>query len=333
MRLVSAALARLRLDPYIAAILLTVGIAALIPCRGGTATVLDQAVAVAITLVFFLYGVKVPTRQALESLRHWRLHLVIVLLTFGVFPVLALAGLLLVPSVLDPRLYGGVAFLCVLPSTVQSSITLTAIARGNEAAAICGASLSSMLGVVLTPLLAAALISAEGGGVSARSIGDIMLRLLLPFVLGQLAQRWIGPRVRARSKQLSLFDRGVILMVIYTAFSQGIVTGVWRRLEPERFAPLLAVIAILLAVALGAAHLLSRRFSGPDRVAILFCGSQKSLASGLPMASVLFADSAVGLMVLPLMLYHQLQLLVCSWLAQRFAGRADPATEPAVATA
>lgn len=318
-----------RLDPYIATILLTVGLATLVPCRGGTATALDQVVTVAITMVFFLYGVKVPTGQALESLRHWRLHLVTVLLTFGVFPVLALAGSLLVPVVLDSRLYAGVAFLCVLPSTVQSSITLTSMARGNEAAAICSASLSSLLGVVLTPLLVTLLISVEGEGLSALSLWDITVRLLLPFLAGQVAQRWIGRRVRARSGLLGLFDRGVILLMIYTAFSRGIVGGVWHRLEPAQLAPLLFVIAALLAVALVGARAATRAFgfSRADRVTVLFCGSQKSLAMGLPMATVLFADSTVGIMVLPLMLYHQLQLLVCSWLAQRFAARTGP--EPA----
>jgi solute carrier family 10 (sodium/bile acid cotransporter), member 7 len=319
-RFVSRVLARLRLDPYIAAILLTVGVATLIPCRGRAATALDQVVTVAIAVVFFLYGVKVPTGQAVQSLRHWRLHLVTVLLTFVAFPVLALAGWLLVPSVLDPRLYAGVVFLCVLPSTVQSSVALTAIARGNEAAAICSASLSSLLGVVLTPVLTAVLISAEGAGLSGKSLGDIALRLLLPFLLGQVAQRRIGRRVRAHTRQLSLLDRGVILLMVYLAFSRGLVTGVWHRLEPAKFVPLLIVIAALLAVALGGAASLSRAFgfTRDDRVTVLFCGSQKSLAMGLPMATVIFAEDTVGLMILPLMLYHQLQLLVCSWLARRF---------------
>jgi solute carrier family 10 (sodium/bile acid cotransporter), member 7 len=316
---------RLRIDPYIAGILLTVATATVIPCHGRTAAVLNQVMAVAITVVFFLYGVKVPTGQAVNSLRHWRLHMVTVVFTFGVFPVLALAGSLLVPAVLDPRLYGGVAFLCVLPSTVQSSITLTSIARGNEAATICSASLSSLLGVVLTPLLAALLISAGGPGLSWSSLADITVRLLLPFLLGQLTQRWIGRAVRARSKQLAVLDRGVILLMVYLAFSRGITTGVWHRLRPADLAPLLLVIAVLLAVALAGTHMASRTFgfSHGDHVTVLFCGSQKSLAMGLPMATVLFADRVVALMVLPLMLYHQLQLLVCSWLAQRYGARSD----------
>ncbi|WP_131740361.1 bile acid:sodium symporter family protein [Actinomadura roseirufa] len=333
MRAVSAALTRLHVDPYIAAILCTVGIAAMIPARGGAAGVLDGTGTAAITLLFFFYGARLSTSEALSGLRHWRLHLAISSVTFVVFPALGVACSLVSP--LREPLYVGVVFLCVLPSTVQSSITLTSIARGNEAGAICSASLSNLLGVVLTPVLVATLLTAGNGGFSLGSVGDITVRLLLPFLAGQAAQRWIGDHVRARRGLLSLYDRGVILLVVYTAFSQGVTTGVWSGLDPVEFGVLALVIAALLAIALGVAEALSRAggFSAEDRVAILFCGSQKSLASGLPMATVLFGGAAVSTAVLPLMLYHQLQLLVCSWLAQRFAKRPEPAAEPVRAAA
>ncbi|MFD0685542.1 bile acid:sodium symporter family protein [Actinomadura fibrosa] len=336
MRVVTAALTRLHIDPYIAAILCSVGIAAMIPARGPAATALDHAGTVAITVLFFLYGARLSTAEALRGLRHWRLHTAITSVTFLVFPALAVACALLVPEILDEPLYAGVVFLCVLPSTVQSSITLTSMARGNEAGAICSASLSNLLGVLLTPLLAAALIEAgHGGGFSLDALGDIAVRLLLPFLAGQLVQRWIGDRVRARRGLLSRYDRGVILLVVYTAFSKGVVAGVWDGLAPATLGVLALVIALLLAVALAIAELIARAagFSGEDRVAILFCGSQKSLASGLPMAAVLFADATVSTTVLPLMLYHQMQLLVCSWLAQRFATRPAPVPDAATAAA
>ncbi|WP_242903054.1 bile acid:sodium symporter family protein [Actinomadura terrae] len=311
-------LARLHIDPYIAAILCTVGIAAMFPAGGEANRILHHAGTVAITLLFFFYGARLSTAEALRGLRHWRLHTAISSVTFVVFPMLGIGCSLF----LDDPLSTGVVFLCVLPSTVQSSITLTSIAGGNEAGAICSASLSNLVGVVLTPLMAAALISVKGG-FSLGSIGDITVRLLLPFLLGQIAQRWIGDQVRARRKTLSLYDRGVILLVVYTAFSQGVVSGVWDETATPELGLLALVTAGLLAVALGAAGLLSRlvRFDDADRIAVLFCGSQKSLASGLPMATVLFTEASVSTAVLPLMLYHQLQLLVCSWLAQRYAKR------------
>ncbi|WP_231335374.1 bile acid:sodium symporter family protein [Actinomadura graeca] len=328
MRAVSAVMTRLHIDPYIAAILCSVGIAAMFPARGAAAGALDWTGTAAITLLFFFYGARLSTGEALRGLRHWRLHTAISSVTFVVFPALGIGCAFF----LEDTLHAGVVFLCVLPSTVQSSITLTSIAGGNEAGAICSASLSNLAGVVLTPLMAAALISVEGG-FSLGSVGDITVRLLLPFLVGQLVQRWIGDHLRARRRLLSRYDRGVILLVVYTAFSHGIVTGVWDGLEALELGVLVVVIAGLLAVALTAAGLISRfgGFSDADRIAVLFCGSQKSLASGLPMATVLFAGAAVSTAVLPLMLYHQLQLLVCSWLAQRFAKR--PAPEPAGVTA
>jgi sodium/bile acid cotransporter 7 len=330
MRTISATLTRLHIDPYIAAILCSVGIAAMFPADGAFAAGLDHAGTVAITLLFFLYGARLRTAEALDGLRHWRLHAAISSVTFLVFPALALACAPLTPALLSEPLYAGVVFLCVLPSTVQTSITLTSIGRGNEAGAICSASLSNLLGVVLTPLLAAALVSAGDGGFSLGTVRDIAVRLLLPFLLGQVAQRWIGDQVRARRRALSRYDRAVILLVVYTAFSRGVVNGVWSDLAPAELGALALVVAALLALALAATGLVSRlgAFSRPDHVAILFCGSQKSLASGLPMATVLFEDARVSTVVLPLMLYHQLQLLVCSWLAQRFA-----APEPSPAKA
>ncbi|MEU4827978.1 bile acid:sodium symporter [Actinomadura sp. NPDC023710] len=174
------------------------------------------------------------------------------------------------------------------------------------------------------------LFSAGDGGFSLGTVRDIAVRLLLPFLLRQVAQRWIGDQVRARRRALSRYDRAVILLVVYTAFSRGVVNGVWNDLAPAELGALTLVVAALLALALAATGLVSRlgAFSRPDHVAILFCGSQKSLASGLPMATVLFEDARVSTVVLPLMLYHQLQLLVCSWLAQRFA-----APEPSPAKA
>ncbi|GAA4228278.1 bile acid:sodium symporter [Actinomadura meridiana] len=333
MRIISATLTRVHVEPYIAAILCTVGIAAMFPADGVFATVLDHAGTAAITLLFFLYGARLRTAETLRGFGHWRLHAAILSVSFLVFPALALSCAPLVPGLLSEPLYQGVLFLGVLPSTVQTSITLTSIAGGNEAGAICGASLSNLLGVVLTPLLATALISVGNGGFSLDSVRDIALRLLLPFLLGQCAQRWIGDFVRARRRALSRYDRSVILLMVYTAFSHGVVTHVWAGFAPAELCFLALVIAALLAVSLTVTALLSRigGFSRADRVTMLFCGSQKSLASGLPMATVLFAGASVSTIVLPLMLYHQFQLLVCTWLAQRFA--AAHVGEPAPATA
>ncbi|MEV6762897.1 bile acid:sodium symporter family protein [Streptomyces sp. NPDC051105] len=324
------------IDPYVLLLLGTVGIAALLPARDTAADVASGASTAAIAFLFFLYGARLSTREAVDGLRHWRLHVTVLVCTFVIFPVLGLAARGLVPVLLTHPLYQGLLFLTLVPSTIQSSIAFTSIARGNVPAAICAGSFSSLIGIVLTPLLAAALLGSNGGGFSADSIVKIVLQLLVPFVAGQLLRRWIGEFIARHKRVLGLVDRGSILLVVYTAFSEGMVRGIWHQVSAVRLAGLLAVEAVLLAVMLvltwyGAKAL---GFGRGDRIAIQFAGSKKSLASGLPMASVLFGAHA-SLAVLPLMLFHQMQLMVCAVIAKRRAhdpeAQEDPVPPPAAA--
>ncbi|MEV7438548.1 bile acid:sodium symporter family protein [Streptomyces griseoviridis] len=330
------------IDPYVLLLLATVGLAALLPARGAAADVASGASTAAIAFLFFLYGARLSTREAVEGLRHWRLHLTVLACTFVVFPVLGLAARGLVPVLLTHPLYQGLLFLTLVPSTVQSSIAFTSMARGNVPAAICAGSFSSLVGIVATPLLAAALLGSGTGGFSADSLVEIVLQLLVPFLAGQLLRRWIGGFVTRHKKILGLVDRGSILLVVYTAFSEGMVQGIWHQVSPVRLGGLLAVEAVLLAVMLALTWYGGKAmgFGREDRIALQFAGSKKSLASGLPMASVLFGAHA-SLAVLPLMLFHQMQLMVCAVIAKRRSR--DPLdgetsdsplpTEPAHATA
>lgn len=332
----SALLRRLHLDPYVIALLATVGIAALVPVAGAAADAADVVADVAIAGLFFLYGARLSSRAVLDGLKHWRLHLVVSLCTFALFPLLGVGASALVPVVLPPALYAGVLFLCTLPSTVQSSIAFTATARGNVAGAICSASMSNMAGIALTPLLVGLLMSSSGGGISADSALDLVFQLLLPFAAGHLSRRWIGDRIERHKAVLGYYDKGSILLIVYVAFSKSVAGGIWQQVGPVQLAVLFGVIAALLAVVLlltaGASRLLG--FSREDEKAIVFCGSVKSLASGLPIANVLFPSTAVGMIVLPVMLYHLLQLIVCAVLAQRQSAAApEPVPEPAVAGA
>ncbi|MEU5122224.1 bile acid:sodium symporter family protein [Streptomyces asoensis] len=306
-------------DPYILLLLGTVGLAALFPARGTAADVASGASTAAIAFLFFLYGARLSTREALDGLKHWRLHLTVLGCTFLVFPLLGLAARGLVPVLLTQPLFQGLLFLTLVPSTVQSSIAFTSIARGNVPAAICAGSFSSLVGIVVTPLLAAALLG-SGGGFSADSLVEIVLQLLVPFLAGQVLRRWIGGFVTRHKKVLGLVDRGSILLVVYTAFSEGMVQGTWHQVSAVRLGGLLVVEAVLLAVMLTLTWYGGKalRFGREDRIAIQFAGSKKSLASGLPMASVLFGAHA-SLAVLPLMLFHQMQLMVCAVIARRRA--------------
>ncbi|MFF8841465.1 bile acid:sodium symporter family protein [Streptomyces sp. NPDC015127] len=318
----------LPIDPYILALLGTVALAALLPASGTTADVAGGASTGAVALLFFLYGARLSTRETLDGLRHWRLHVTVLAATFLVFPLLGLAARGLEPLVLTPELANGLLFLCLVPSTIQSSIAFTAMARGNVPAAICAGSFSSLAGIVITPLLAALLLGGGGtGGFSADSLLRIVLQLLVPFVAGQLLSRWVGGFLARHKQMLGYVDRGSILLVVYTAFSEGMVAGVWHQVTPARLGGLLVIEAALLGLMLTLTWFGAKRlgFGRADRIAIQFAGSKKSLAAGLPMAAVLFGAQA-SLAVLPLMLFHQLQLMVCAVIAKRRArtGAASP---------
>ncbi|GAA0652732.1 bile acid:sodium symporter [Streptomyces thermocarboxydovorans] len=309
---------RTPLDPYILLLLATVGLAALLPARGTGAEIASGASTAAVALLFFLYGARLSTGEALDGLKHWRLHVTVLACTFVVFPLLGLAARGLVPFLLTEPLYQGLLFLTLVPSTIQSSIAFTSMARGNVPAAICAGSFSSLAGLVLTPLLAALLLGGSGGGVSADSVVKIVAQLLVPFLAGQLLRRRLGSFLTRHRRALGLVDRGAILLVVYTAFSAGIVQGIWHQVGAARLGALLVVEAALLTVMLllswyGAKAL---GFGRADRIAIQFAGSKKSLAAGLPMASVLFGAHA-SMAVLPLMLFHQMQLMVCAVIARR----------------
>ncbi|WP_280887263.1 bile acid:sodium symporter family protein [Streptomyces sp. LBL] len=317
------------IDPYILLLLGTVGLAALVPARGTGADVASGASTAAIAFLFFLYGARLSTREALDGLKHWRLHGTVLACTFVVFPLLGLAARGLVPVFLTHPLYQGLLFLTLVPSTIQSSIAFTSMARGNVPAAICAGSFSSLAGIVITPLLAAALLGSGGGGFSADSLIEIVLQLLVPFLAGQVLRRWIGGFITRHKKVLGYVDRGSILLVVYTAFSEGMVQGIWHQVSAVRLGGLLVVEAVLLAVMLTLTWYGGKalRFNRADRIAIQFAGSKKSLASGLPMASVLFGAHA-SLAVLPLMLFHQMQLMVCAVIAKR---RSRDVPEPGTA--
>ena len=317
---------RLAIDWYLVALVGTVILAAILPARGSGAVAMDYVTYIAVALLFFLYGARLAPKAILAGIMHWRLQGLVILSTFLVFPVIGLILVAVFRPWLGDTLSIGLMFLSVLPSTVQSSIAFTSIARGNVPAALCAASISNLAGIVVTPALVALLITTHGGGFSLGALRDIALQLLLPFALGQLARPLIGSWLNAHKKPTSFVDRGSILLIVYAAFSEGMVAGVWSAISWQSLALVLALDALILALGLAITTIASRtlRFSKEDEIAIVFCGSKKSLASGIPMANILFAGQAVSLIVLPLMLFHQMQLMVCASLARRYASRPLP---------
>ncbi len=324
-------LTRFRPDNFTLALLGTVALASLFPARGDFADSFAVATNIAIGLLFFLHGARLSRATVAAGLSHWRLHAMVFATTFVLFPLLGLALHALAPNLLTPAFYTGVLFLCVLPSTVQSSIAFTSIAGGNVAAAICSASASNIIGMFLTPLLVAVLFHAQnasgGSGFSLQALESILLQLLVPFIAGQVLQPGIGGWVEKHRRMLGLVDRGSVLMVVYLAFGEAIVAGLWHRLTPESFAAMLLTDMLLLALVMIITTYGSRLlgFSKADEITIVFCGSKKSLASGVPMANVIFAGQDIGSIVLPLMLFHQIQLMVCAYIARRYAARKQAA--------
>ncbi len=318
-------LSRLPIDRFLLAIVAAAVLASILPASGFWADALSVATTVAIGLLFFLYGARLSPSETLAGLKHWRLHAVILAFTYLLFPVLGLGLVAVTGSVLDPGLQSGLLYLTLVPSTVQSSIAFTSIAKGNVAGAVVSASASNILGVFLTPLLCWLLMSSTGRiEFTTSTIVEIVLQLFVPFVLGQLSRRWTAGFVKAHP-ELKLVDRGSIVLVVYAAFSTGMREGMWTQTSWTSLLVLLVLCLVVLAIMLALTWWTARRlgFSRADAIAIQFCGTKKSLASGLPMAGVLFAGQPLGLLMLPLVLFHQAQLMACSALAGRYARQAD----------
>jgi len=314
-----------RLDPFIIALLIAAALGLLLPAQGAVATAVNFLKVAAIALLFFLQGVRLERAAVIHGMTHWRLQLLTLASTFVLFPILGFGLYLAAPGFLSESLWLGVLFLCALPSTVQSSIAFTSIARGNVPAAVCAATASNLLGIVITPLLVALLLKRTSDISPLEQIEAIVLQLLVPFIAGQVVSRWLRPWAKRHSALLSITDRGSIVLVVYAAFSAAVLAGAWSALKPIELGKILALSAVLLAIVLLFTRFASRAlgFSKPDEIAVVFCGSKKSLATGVPMANILFPATLVGLAILPIMIFHQLQLMVCAVLARRYAERPE----------
>lgn len=313
-------------DNFILLIISMVVLASFIPAHGKAVPVLTSATNFAVALLFFLHGARLSHQAIIAGALHWRLQLTILLATFVFFPLLGLAIRPLCEPLVGSELYMGILYICALPSTVQSSIAFTSIARGNVPAAICAASFSNLLGIVATPVLVGILFSVNTGGnaFSLDAIYKIFLLLLVPFLAGQLTRKWIGQWVMKNSAWLKYVDKISILLVVYSAFSDAVVDGIWKQIDISTLLILTAINSILLFIVMFTLTYTSRKlgFNKKDEIAIVFCGSKKSLASGVPIAQILFIGHPIGMLILPIMIFHQLQLMVCSFMAQRYAKQA-----------
>ena len=313
----------LALDRFTVLLFVMVLLASVVPVSGQAAVIFGHVTTVAIAILFFLHGAKLSREAVREGLLHWKLHGVVFLFTFALFPILGLMAKPLLLPMLGQELYWGFLFLCFLPSTVQSSIAFTSVAQGNVAGAVCSASFSNLIGMFITPILVSIFILGQTQHQfdPTQSILHITLLLLVPFVLGQLLRPWVFPQMQKMPKMVKVFDQGSILMVVYGAFSSAVVAGLWQQVSIGTLLLLILVCSILLTVVMLLALWVPKAlgFNTADQRTIFFCGSKKTLASGVPMAQILFIGQPLGMIVLPIMLFHQIQLMVCGILANYWA--------------
>lgn len=312
-----------RPDSFMIVMLAVLMLATVLPVYGTLSIWFGWLTDAAIALLFFLHGAKLSRRAIVQGIGAVKLHVMVFLTTFALFPLAGLGIAALLAEVVDPVILAGFVFLCIVPSTVQSSIAFTSMAGGNVPAAICSASISNLAGVVVTPTLAALLLAGKSGAdfdmVGAAQ--KIAVQILLPFVAGHLCRPLVGGWIDRHKSLVGRVDRGSILLVVYGAFSAAVVEGLWRRVGALDLALVVVLSVVLLALMLGITMLAGRWAGLPreERVVLVFAGSKKSLASGVPIAGALFPAAIVGPMILPLMVFHQIQLMVCTVIALRYA--------------
>jgi len=285
----------------------------------------EWVINIGVFVVFFLHGVNLSSEQIRHGLKNWRLHIMVQAFTFVVFPVIWLICDKAFGAYIPALLMLGFLYLCALPSTISSSVALTGSAGGNVPAAILNASMSSVFGIFMTPWLVSLVIGTGSGGIDlGPTLLKLSLMLLLPLVLGQLVRPLIGKFFARHKKYTNLIDKIVILLLVYAAFCNSMVSGLWQTQGNAVIAMAFVGSGVLLAVILllttGTARAL--KFNHADKVAAVFCATKKSLAAGAPMAALIFGNNpGLGLILLPIMIYHPLQLIVCSVMAENYANR------------
>jgi sodium/bile acid cotransporter 7 len=319
----SASLARVGLNGFLLGIFVAIGLAAILPELGSMESNIPWKpfIQVGIALLFFFYGLKLDPAQLRAGLSNWRLHVLIQVTTFLGFPLLVFALVNFVPG-LDPNFALGITYLGALPSTVSAAVVLVSISGGNVPAAIFNASVSSLLGVVMTPFW----MRVAGGDVAGEldfwaSIVDLSIKVVLPVILGLVMHRYLFPKIKPYLNRLKYLDQTVILSIVFTTFSESFSQRIFDSFSWLSLVGLALGMLVILLLVVGILFLIVREmsFSKEDQIAAVFCGSTKSLVHGVAIGKVLFPSAAIfGLVLLPVMLYHLQQLILGSFLARYY---------------
>jgi len=310
-------------DPFIIGIVSMIVLAWLIPSIGGENSFfhLKEIIKYGVALLFFFYGLRLSPEKLVNDLKNWRLHLVIQSVTFIVFPILVLVFRPFLKGTENEVLWLAIFFLAALPSTVSSSVVMVSIAKGNIPSAIFNASISGVIGIVITPLLMGFFLEKQAEAFDFSGVmGDLVVTILLPVIAGLLLHRYCGSWATRNSRHLSLFDKSVILSVVYHSFSDSFLNGIFNSISWFDLIILTASVIGLFFVVLNLTRALARlmKFNREDSITIVFCGSKKSLMHGSVMAGVIFAGSSAGsVFLVPIMIYHAFQLFYISLVAQK----------------
>ncbi|MFU8926380.1 bile acid:sodium symporter family protein [Acinetobacter puyangensis] len=321
----------LAIDRFTILLVLMVILATILPISGQPAQFFNTLTTIAIAILFFLHGAKLSREAVVQGIMHWKLHALVFAFTFAIFPIIGLMAKPVLLPLLGQQLYLGFLFMCFLPSTVQSSIAFTSVAKGNVAGAVCSASFSNIVGMFITPILVSFFIlgKTQHAFDPTASIIKILLLLLVPFILGQILRPYVFPLMSKAPSIVKAFDQGSILMVVYGAFSSAVVAGLWHQVNGWTLFYLALACSVLLTIIMLLAYYLPKwlGFNREDQVTIFFCSSKKTLASGVPMAQILFIGQPLGMIVLPIMIFHQIQLMVCGVIAAKWSKQAEQGAE------
>lgn len=318
----------MKLDRFVLALLIAVVLAYFFPEAGvgQSGQVMGRVASVGISLIFFFYGLKLSPEKIKAGLSNWRLHILVQASTFLVFPLLVLFAYPLVAGKESEIIWLGFFFLAALPSTVSSSVVMVSMAKGNIPSAIFNASLSGIIGIMLTPLWMGLFLQNQSDFDFTQIYLRLIFEILLPVIAGSLLQRKGHKYVIKYLKQLTLFDKSVILLIVYKSFAASFSSKMFAGIGFLEILLIFILVVVLFFALYGLVFLISKmlKFDRDDRITALFCGSKKSLVHGTVFSKVLFGQmTTIGIVLLPLMLYHAFQILIISVIAGRYGRKAE----------
>ena len=308
-----------RIDPMVRLLIAAIALAVVLPVHGSARDAAQFVSNAAVFLLFFLNGVRLPRHEVMAGLSNHRLLWPLVAWCFG---AMALAGWALAAAGqgwMPPLLALGFVYLGCLPSTVQSATAYSSLAGGNVASSVVAAALLNLLGVFVTAPLFSLLAGGSGAGFHSDGLIKVVAILLVPFLLGQVAQGWLIGWVKAHRGLVTAMDRSSIAIAVYVAFSGAVAQQFWTRIDLAGWLWLAGGTALFLLFGHGGAWLLggALKLDRPNRISMLFAGAQKSIAMGAPLAAVLFKPDVAGVILLPILLYHLVQLVIAAPIARR----------------